>query len=70
MKPVNALDVKSGPTQSGKITPIPEPVGGEVFPVFGGEIVSLIVVALVLVFGFVLIRKTGLLSGLLARLRF
>ncbi len=71
MKRVNALTVKSGPTQSGE-SPAPslgpESVGGDVLPVFGGEILSLIVVALVLVFGFVLIKKTGLLSNLLTRL--
>ena len=71
LKRVNALNVKSGPTQSGDPAPSPgpEPVGGEVVPVFGGEIMSLAVVALVLVFGFILVRKTGLLSSLLTRLR-
>ncbi len=74
MKRVNALTAKTGPTQSGNSTPIPQPpsnispVGGEVVPMFGGEILSIIVMALVLVFGFVLIKKTSLLSGLLTRL--
>ncbi|MFX0201019.1 MAG: hypothetical protein ACFFCW_33280 [Candidatus Hodarchaeota archaeon] len=68
LKRANALTVKPGPTQSGGSSPSPEPVGGEVLPVFGGEIMSLAIVALVLVFGFVLVRKTGLLSSLLTRL--
>ncbi len=66
----NALTVKSGPTKSGTPSPIPGPesVGGQVLPVIGGEIVSLVVVASALVFGFILLRKTGLFSSLLTRL--
>ncbi len=70
MKRLNALTLKYGPTQSGTTQPSfnMSPVGGEVVPVFGGEIMSLIIVALVLIFSFVLARKTSLLSSLLTRL--
>ena len=76
MKRIDALSIKSGPTQSGSgTTPPPQqdgiiqpPVGGEVVPVFGGEILSLILVSLMVIAGFILYKKSNIFLRLITRL--
>ena len=69
MKRVEALSIKAGPTQSGIPSNItPPPVGGDVTPIFGGEIVSLVIVSLLVIAGFLLTKKSNIFLRLLTRL--